>query len=86
MPGTYRYAKSVPAVRRGNVRGGGHGPLSGGHGGTRGRGAGAVTGTVVVIDGAPLTCAAVAAVARRQAGVAVGERAVTAARPARPRR
>jgi histidine ammonia-lyase len=41
-----------------------------------------VTSTVVVIDGASLTCAAVAAVARRQADVAVGERAVAAARAA----
>jgi len=41
-----------------------------------------VTSTVVVIDGASLTCAAVAAVARRQAGVAVDERAVAAARAA----
>ena len=41
----------------------------------------AVTSTVVV-DGASLTCAAVAAVARRQADVAVGERAVAAARAA----
>jgi histidine ammonia-lyase len=40
-----------------------------------------VTSTVVV-DGASLTCAAVAAVARREAGVAVGERAVAAARAA----
>ncbi len=38
-----------------------------------------MTGTVVVIDGASLGCAAVAAVARRQAEVAVGERAVAAA-------
>jgi len=41
-----------------------------------------VTSTVVVIDGASLTCAAVAAVARREAHVAVGERAVAAARAA----
>src|SRR5262249_56337847 len=41
----------------------------------------AVTSTVVV-DGASLTCAAVAAVARRQADVAVGERAVAAAHAA----
>jgi len=41
-----------------------------------------VTSTVVVIDGASLSCAAVAAVARREAGVAVGERAVAAARAA----
>jgi hypothetical protein len=52
----------------------------------RGKGAVAVTGTVVVIDGASLTCAAVAAVARRQAAVTVGERAVGAARAAWPRR
>jgi len=41
-----------------------------------------VTSTVVIIDGTSLTCAAVTAVARREAGVAVGERAVTAARAA----
>jgi histidine ammonia-lyase len=41
-----------------------------------------MTGTVVVIDGTSLTCAAVAAVARRQASVTVGERAVGAARAA----
>jgi histidine ammonia-lyase len=40
-----------------------------------------VTSTVVV-DGASLTCAAVTAVARREAPVAVGERAVAAARAA----
>jgi histidine ammonia-lyase len=40
-----------------------------------------VTSTVV-IDGASLTCAAVTEVARREAGVAVGERAVAAARAA----
>ena len=41
-----------------------------------------MTSIVVVIDGASLTCAAVTAVARREAGVAVGERAVAAARAA----
>ena len=41
-----------------------------------------MTSTVVIIDGTSLTCAAVTAVARREAGVAVGERAVTAARAA----
>jgi histidine ammonia-lyase len=41
-----------------------------------------VTSTVVAIDGASLSCAAVAAVARQQAGVSVGERAVAAARAA----
>ena len=41
-----------------------------------------MTSTVVIIDGASLTCAAVTAVARREAGVAVGERAVAAARAA----
>ncbi len=41
-----------------------------------------MTSTVVVIDGASLTCAAVTAVARQEAGVAVGERAVSAARAA----
>ena len=38
-----------------------------------------MTGTVVVIDGASLSCAAVAAAARRRADVAVGERAAAAA-------
>lgn len=38
--------------------------------------------STVVVDGASLTCAAVTAVARREAHVAVGERAVTAARAA----
>ena len=38
--------------------------------------------STVVVDGASLTCAAVTAVARREAGVAVGERAVAAARAA----
>ena len=41
-----------------------------------------MTSTVVVIDGTSLNCAALSAVARRQAGVAVGERAVAAARAA----
>ena len=41
-----------------------------------------MTSTVVIIDGASLTCAAVTAVARREAHVAVGERAVAAARAA----
>jgi len=41
-----------------------------------------VTSTVVVIDGASLSSAVVAAVARRQAEVAVGERAEAAARAA----
>jgi histidine ammonia-lyase len=51
-------------------------------GGRRGAETEAVTSTVVVIDGTSLTCAAVAAVARRQAEVSVGERAVAAARAA----
>ncbi len=38
--------------------------------------------STVVVDGASLTCDAVTAVARREAGVAVGERAVAAARAA----
>ena len=38
--------------------------------------------STVVVDGASLTCAAVTAVARREARVAVGERAVAAARAA----
>jgi histidine ammonia-lyase len=41
-----------------------------------------VTSTAVVIDGASLSCATVAAVARQQAEVTVGERAVAAARAA----
>ena len=41
-----------------------------------------MTSTVVAIDGSSLTCATVAAVARRQAAVTVGERAVAAARAA----
>ena len=41
-----------------------------------------MTSTVVVIDGKSLSCATLAAVARQQAGVAVGEPAVAAARAA----
>jgi histidine ammonia-lyase len=41
-----------------------------------------VTSTIVVIDGKSLSCATLAAVARQQAGVAVGEPAVAAARAA----
>ena len=41
-----------------------------------------MTSTVVVIDGKSLSCATLAAVARHQAGVAVGEPAVAAARAA----
>ena len=41
-----------------------------------------MTSTVVVIDGSSLSCAALAAVARRHAEVAVGERATAAARAA----
>jgi histidine ammonia-lyase len=52
----------------------------------RGAGVSAAEGvgvtSTVVIDGASLTCAAVTEVARREAGVAVGERAVAAARAA----
>ena len=42
-----------------------------------------MSGTVVVIDGASLSCAALTAVARRHAEGAVGERATAAARAAR---
>jgi histidine ammonia-lyase len=41
-----------------------------------------VTSTIVVIDGKSLSCAALAAVARQHAGVAVGESAAAAARAA----